>query len=149
MVNNNLKREYLKDVNKLLPNMSGKVIKDMVITYKAGDDDYNRVIITFDDNTYIALGIHHAEKNDVEFNYIANDFMLPDDTWKRVACEHIYKDDKTGEYKLYDYMQALIDIGLYDFTAEDIRQAKEIRDKESEEREYQYYLKLKEKFENK
>ena len=61
----------------------------------------------------------------------------------------MYKDDKTGEYKLYDYMQVLIDIGLYNFTSEDIRQAKEKRDKESEDREYQYYLRLKEKFENK
>ena len=135
--------------NKLHPEFRGKVVKDILLTYKAYDDDHDYLIITFTDNTYLSFGIDHAEKDDVEFNRLGEAYMHDEATWKRIAGGHMYKDDKTGEYKLYDYMQVLIDIGLYNFTSEDIRQAKEKRDKESEDREYQYYLRLKEKFENK
>lgn len=150
-ISKDTKLEHLRygQPNKLHPEFRGKVVKDILLTYKAYDDDHDYLIITFTDNTYLSFGIEHAEKDDVEFNCLGEAYMHDEATWKRVASGHMYKDDKTGEYKLYDYMQALIDIGLYDFTAEDIRQAKEKRDKETEDREYQYYLRLKEKFENK
>ena len=144
-----LKKLRYGQPNKLHPEFRGKVVKDILLTYKAYDDDHDYLIITFTDNTYLAFGIKHTDKDDLAFNCISESHMPDEENWKRIASSHMYKDDKTGEYKLYDYMQTLIDIGLYDFTADDIRAAKEKHDKEAEYREYQYYLRLKEKFENK
>lgn len=133
--------------NTLFKGFRGKVIKDIVLTYSYNDCD-NLLVITFDDDTYISVGINHAEKDGIEYNYIGDAFILPQEHFISDAIGHIYKDTNTGEIKLYDYKQALIDIGLYDLSVEDILKIKEQHDKENEEREYKQYLRLKEKFEN-
>lgn len=146
-----LKRIYLgfNNRNKLNPEMYGKVIKDIILTYKAYDDDRNYLIIIFTDNTYLAFGIEHGEKDDIEYNWIDEAYMQNQKDWVKLAGEHMYQDHKTGEYKLYDYMQVLVDAGFYNLTVDDIQKVKEKREKEREDREYQYYLHLKEKYENK
>ena len=61
----------------------------------------------------------------------------------------MYENPNTGESKLYDHIQVLVDIGLYDITPEIVQEAKNKRIKDLEDQEHQYYLRLKEKYENK
>ena len=44
---------------KLHPEFRGKVVKDILLTYKAYDDEHDYLIITFTDNTYLSFGIYH------------------------------------------------------------------------------------------
>lgn len=97
------------------------------------------MVITFTDGTYIGVVIEHDD-----------DYFLcphiPDSSW--------YDADALGyvsgeEFHYHKYFKQLIDIGVFEPIDENILKEKILKKKMNDElREYEYYEKLKKKFEN-
>lgn len=126
--------------------LKGKVVDKVAFLNSGQYYDENMLLIMFTDNTFICIGQEFVPGDDI---YRMNDNDLPTLSPKNINggnydC-HIWVDDK-GEVRFDTWIDILRDFGIWEL---DIKEAQEIieRDKKKkEEREYEEYLKLKEKF---
>ena len=119
--------------------LKGKTIEKTSFYVDMDDSDENHLVITFTDGTYIGVVIEHDD-----------DYFLyghtPDPSW--------YDADALGyvsgeEFHYHKYFKQLIDIGVFEPIDKNILKEKILKKKMNDElREYEYYEKLKKKFEN-
>ena len=119
--------------------MKGKTIEKTSFYTNRGNADENHLVIKFTDGTYIGVVIEH------DVDYYLHQHM-PDISW--------YTADELGyvlgeEFHYENYFKHLIDIGVLKPIDENILKEKILKKKMNDElREYEYYEKLKKKFEN-
>ena len=126
--------------------LSGKVV-DKCAMYNDGREDDQILIITFTDGTFMCIGIGYDEDTR---SYRMEDNWLTyyNDVDDLIVKYHAKRDINSG-VKLDSYGELLREFGLITITDEQVTEIVERLDKERREKEYQLYLKLKEKFENK
>ena len=118
--------------------LKGKTIEKTSF-YTNRDADKNHLVITFTDGTYIGVVIEHDD-----YYYLHQ--HMPDISW--------YPADELGyvlgeEFHYEKYFKQLIDIGAIEPIDENILKESILKKKMNDElREYEYYEKLKKKFEN-
>lgn len=124
------------DINKL----NGKII-DKCSLVNGQYNDEKQLIITFDDDTYICIGL---DRNDNSDTYdLVNDYIVPP---KSYACGVPHYFDYKGKLRFKQFIQRQIDLKLITVTEDEIAKILSEKQKAEEEREYQLYLKLKEKY---
>ena len=152
--NMELNKEYIQIIvdttntrNSDYETLKGKVV-DKVGFVNCGTYDNQMLVIIFSDKTFIAFG---PEYNDtVPFSgepTIINRYKKKPKTINNgdYRC-HSFVDTK-GKLRFDQWIDTLRDLGLWIFTDEDAKEIMDARAKYEEEREYQNYLRLKEKFE--
>ena len=121
--------------------LKGKTIEKTSFCVNRGAYDENHLVITFTDGTYIGVVIEHDDDDDY---YLYG--RIPDISW--------YNADALGyisgeEFQYEKYFKQLIDIGVIEPIDENILKEEILKKKMNDElREYEYYEKLKKKFEN-
>ena len=122
--------------------LKGKTIAKTSFYVDTDDSDENHLVITFTDGTYIAVVIEYDAVDGGYFLYE----HIPDSSW--------YDADALGyvsgeEFHYHKYFKQLIDIGVFEPIDKNILKEKILKKKKNDElREYEYYEKLKKKFEN-
>ena len=119
--------------------LKGKTIEKTSFYVNRGTYDENHLVIKFTDGTYIGVVIEHDD-----YYYLHQ--HMPDISW--------YPADELGyvlgeEFHYEKYFKQLIDIGAIEPIDENILKESILKKKMNDElREYEYYEKLKKKFEN-
>ena len=122
--------------------LKGKTIEKTSLYVTKNDYVENHLVITFTDGTYISVVIEYDDDGGDYFLYE----RIPDTSW--------YTADILGyvlgeEFHYKKYFKQLIDIGVLEPIDENILKEKILKKKKNDElREYEYYEKLKKKFEN-
>lgn len=123
--------------------LKGKIV-DKVAFVNRGSYEYQMLIITFTDNTFLAVGPNYNDSNEPG---------LADQWIEAPQCFdggdyslHSWVDNE-GKLRFEDWIEALRSLGIWKFTNEDAKDIMEKKAKEYEDREYRNYLRLKEKFE--
>lgn len=134
-LNNNTKYDELK----------GKVV-DKVAFYNNDDYDCNICIILFTDKTYVAIGIEYDLNND----YVLDNYYVSDpeciNNGNYDCHSHM---DINGNLHFDRWIQILKDFGIWEIDENEAKEIIERQRKRDEDGEYELYLKLKEKYENK
>ena len=136
----------LKDYNEL----SGKVVDKIAFT-DDGYHDENMFIITFTDKTFIAIGVRYRDlDNHDDEPQIEDYYVMPPKCMNGgdFGC-HLWIDNKTSEIHYDKWIQILKDFDIWQMSDSEVTEVIEKNKKAEEEREYQQYLRLKEKFEKK
>ena len=121
--------------------LKDKTIEKTSFCVNRGAYDENHLVIKFTDGTYIGVVIEHDDDGDY---YLYG--RIPDISW--------YNADALGyisgeEFHYEQYFKQLIDIGVLKPIDENILKEEILKKKMNDElREYEYYEKLKKKFEN-
>ena len=121
--------------------LKGKTIEKTSFYVNRGTYDENHLVIKFTDGTYIGVVIEHDDDGDY---YLYG--HIPDISW--------YNADALGyisgeEFQYEKYFKQLIDIGVAEPIDENILKEEILKKKMNDElREYEYYERLKKKFEN-
>ena len=121
--------------------LKGKTIEKTSFYVNRGTYDENHLVIKFTDGTYIGVVIEHDDDGDY---YLYG--RIPDISW--------YNADALGyisgeEFHYEQYFKQLIDIGVAEPIDENILKEEILKKKMNDElREYEYYERLKKKFEN-
>ena len=131
-----LKQIYLKSDERPL---IGKTIKDM--SYLPTDENGPMLIITFTDDTYIYVELFYDE--DRHDDILENGCVMPIECIDGGAPGIVYG----GEFHYYKFIQEQIRLGLIEENKEYSMKKVEEQKKRDEEREYNEYLRLKEKYE--
>lgn len=133
----------LKDYEEL----KGKIV-DKVAFSNLGDYNEQMFIITFTDKTYVAVGTdyndweQYSREPKLKDYYVHNPKQINNGDFRN----HIWVDSEGGLH--FDrWIQILIDLGLWNFTMEDAQKIIEEHNADKEKKEYEEYLRLKEKFE--
>ena len=128
----------MKNVN-ISAKLKGKTIEKTSFYVDTDDSDENHLVITFTDGTCIAVVIEHDD------DYFLSPH-IPDSSWYDAdALGYV----SGGEFHYDNYFKQLIDIGVIEPIDENILKEKILKKKMNDElREYEYYEKLKKKFEN-
>lgn len=123
-------------------NLTGKVIDKVAFNRNTLYSDENQLIITFTDNKYIAVSI---EYDDVEReHYIDNLCPLNILSYSKPPCRIL----SDGSVVFDTYIKQQLDLNIIEPIPDDIiKNIIEEHKKREEDRDYQLYLKLKEKFE--
>ncbi len=130
--------------------LKGKVVDKIAFTDR-GHHDQNMFIILFTDKTYIAIGTHYKDIDAGDDEPQLEDFYVMDPgcvNGGNFDCHH-WVDRTTNTVHFDPWITFLRDFGIWDLPE---KEATDIinRDRQKEdEKEYQQYLRLKEKFENK
>lgn len=126
--------------------LKGKVVDKVAFTNR-GEYDEQFFIITFTDHTYISIGLAYDESDD-ELK-LANNWIIDPSCYSggNFDC-HSYIDSK-GKLHFDKWIDILRDLNIWYINEEEALQIIQADKKKQEEREYQQYLRLKEKFENK
>ena len=133
--------EQIRIPEGLSDKLKGKTIEKTSFYNNTGDYFKNHLVITFTDGTYIGVVIEHDNNDDY---YL--DGRIPDISW--------YNADALGyisgeEFRYEKYFKQLIDIGVAKPIDENILKEEILKKKMNDElREYEYYEKMKKKFEN-
>ena len=133
----------LKDYDQL----KGKVV-DKVAFSDRGYSDENIFIITFTDKTFIAVGVHYKDidaGNDepqIENFYVMDPKCVNGGDYH---CHTYFHDDGTITFD--EWITILKDFGIWELHEDEVVKIIEENKKREEDREYQQYLRLKEKFE--
>jgi hypothetical protein len=126
--------------------LKNKVVDKVAFT-NTGNYDTHMCIITFTDKTFIALGTGYDDEEDDP--KLGNEFIIAPQNWNSGNFRlymHVNSDNKI----IYSpYIRILRDLNIWQFTDEEELAIIEKHKKDKEDYEYQQYLRLKEKFENK
>jgi len=145
-LNTKYKQLQLGQFEKTHDTIKGKVV-DKVWFYNRGYADENIFIITFTDNTFIAIGADTSRYTNYENEPSLENFIIINPRNYHSLDRFVHLDDN-GNPVLYDsFVKILVDLGLWNVTAEELQAWKEKHERDEEEREYKNYLRLKEKFE--
>ena len=119
----------------------GKTIKG-VSFIRRNEYDYPQFILTFTDDTYIFITAQYDPDGEL---ILDNGCVADVSTYNPGALGYVFD----GKFEYYHYIQDQIDLGLIkgdkDLEFQRIKEAGEYRRKQ----EYEFYLKLKEKYESK
>lgn len=132
----------LKDYNEL----SGKVVDKVAYTDR-GYSDENMFIITFTDKTFIAIGVRYKDLDNgndepqIEDFYVIDPQCCNGGDYRNQFYVH-----SNGKITFDRWITILKDFNIWDLPEDEALKIVEDNKKKEEEREYQYYLKLKEKF---
>ena len=122
--------------------LKGKTIAKTSFYVDTDDSDENHLVITFTDGTYIAVVIEYDAVDGGYFLYE----HIPDSSWYDADALGYVSGEKFHYHK---YFKQLIDIGVFEPIDKNILKEKILKKKKNDElREYEYYEKLKKKFEN-
>ena len=125
--------------------LKNKVVDKVAFT-NTGNYDTHMCIITFTDKTFIALGVGRDYEDDPK---LGNKSIIPPQNWNSgnfCLYTHVDSNNKIT----YDpYIRILRDFDIWQFTDEEEFAIIEKHKKDKEDYEYNEYLRLKEKFENK
>ena len=122
--------------------LKGKTIEKTSFYVDTEDSDENHLVITFTDGTYISVVIEHDVADGGYFLYD----HISDSSWYDADALGYVSGEKFHYHK---YFKQLIDIGVFEPIDENILKEKILKKKKNDElREYEYYEKLKKKFEN-
>lgn len=130
--------------------LKGKVVDKVAFTDR-GYHDNNIFIILFTDKTYIAIGTNYRDIDAGDDEPQLEDFFVMDPgcvNGGNFDCHH-WVDRTTNTIHFDPWITFLRDFGIWDLPEKEALGIIKDANKKEEEREYQQYLKLKEKFENK
>ena len=149
-LNSEYKQIHPRDFQENREVLKGKVV-DKIGFVNRGYADENIFAITFTDKTFIAIGAGVSEWDEsykdepaLENFYTIN----PKNYHSLDMYVHLNNDGKPEIYG-GSFVKVLVDLGIWNVTAEELQAWKEKHEKDEEDREYKNYLRLKEKFENK
>ena len=129
--------------------LKGKVVDKVAFTDR-GYADENLFIITFTDKTFVAVGTHYKDidAHDTE-PQLENYWVMPPThiNGGNYDCHCYVHSD--GRVTFDRWIEILRDLGIWEISEKDVLDVIERDKKKQDEREYQQYLRLKEKFENK
>ena len=135
----------LKDYNAL----AGKTVDKVAFTDR-GNHDENMFIISFTDKTFIAIGVHYRDLDNHDDEPEIEDFYVMDPNCVNSGNYDCHvRVDSEGNLHYDKWIQILKDFDLWHMSDEEVVSIIERDRKREEEREYQNYLRLKEKFEKK
>ena len=146
--------EFNKEFKQLFVNnyigytaFKGQVV-DKIAFSDRGDSDENMFIITFTDKTFVCVGVHFKDldNGDVE-PQIKNLSVMSPENFNGGNFEHYCCLTNNGAVELSGFVQILIDLGIWKLETEDVLKIIKNDKKKKEEREYNEYLRLKEKYE--
>ena len=129
--------------------LKGKVV-DKVAFNNRGNHDEHMFIITFTDNTFICVGTEYADLDGgddtpkLENNWIMDPQCIDHGNFE---CHCFVKEDGTVQFSRW--IEILRDLGIWELSDKETLEIIERDRKKKEDREYQQYLRLKEKFEKK
>ena len=119
--------------------LKGKTVEKTSFYANMYDADENHLVITFTDGTYISVVI------DYDDDYYLSNCIPSLDVYNANTLGYI----SDGKFHYRKYFKQLIDIGAVKPLDENILKEKILKKKMNDElREYEYYEKLKKKFEN-
>lgn len=127
--------------------LEGKKV-DKVGFYNRNNYDDNIFIITFTDGTYVAIGTDYRDADARDYEPILRDFYVynPRQFNDGNFQYHSYVDKENGKLHFTSFVKVLTDLGIWEISEEEALRVIEEDAKKEEEREYQQYLRLKEKF---
>ncbi len=127
--------------------LAGKVV-DKVAFQDKGSHDTQFLIVTFTDKTYIAVGVGYKDFYDNDESLQIENFCADEPSCIDDGCFdcHTYIDDN-GNLHFSEWIKILKDFKLWDISEDECKEIIERKRKKDEEREYQQYLRLKEKYE--
>lgn len=125
-------------------------IVDKVAFYDKDNYDCNMCVVMFTDKTYIALGVDYGDlaRNDTE-PMLTNYYVSEPQSINNGDFECHSWVDNDGKLHFDSWIQILKDFGIWDIDEEEAKKIIERKRKMEKDREYDLYLKLKEKYENK
>jgi hypothetical protein len=131
-----IKFEFFSDYEERL---KGKVISGVAFC----NTDEQHFTITFTDDTYISIGLDYDEDN--------REWRLCDNCIDEPSCINggrldSWVDDN-GNLHFYKWCQELIRLGIWNVTEAEVKALIDKHKAEEEKREYETYLRLKEKYE--
>ena len=145
-LNKNLKQIFL--TTGYPTDINGKTVK-MVGFSSPTTSGYgeNQLTIVFTDNTFVSFEIDYDE--DEHYVYINNNgySSIEPKNINDGIQDHWF--DSNGNLRFSDWVQKLVDLGIWNVSEDEVKALKEKKDKQQELRDYQRYLELKERFENK
>lgn len=129
--------------------LKGKVV-DKVAFMNRGDYDTQMFLILFTDKTYVCVGMEYANdyNKDLQLEHNYMPWFSPTNVNTGDFSCHSWV-DADGKIHFEKWIDVLRDFGIWEFTDEDAIEIMEKHKRQEEEREYQQYLRLKEKFEGK
>lgn len=133
----------LKDYNEL----SGKVVDKVAFTDR-GCHDENMFIILFTDKTYIAIGVCYKDLDAGDDEPQIEDFYVLDPKCVNGGdyhCHTYFHEDGTITFD--KWITILKDFKIWELPEDEAIKIIEDNKKREEDREYQQYLRLKQKFE--
>ena len=132
--------------------LKGKIVENVGFTNK-GSHDLHMFIITFTDKTYIAIGTGYKDLDARDDEpTLENNYIFHPKSWNNGNFDLYRYVDTSGNKKCVRYnryIELLRDFGIWQFTDAEEQDIIENDKKKKDEYEYQQYLRLKEKFENK
>lgn len=149
-LNKNLKQISLHNLAEDYNALKGKVV-DKVAFNNKGDMDDQMFVIMFTDGTFINLGVDYRDSEVCDQVEIGNQWvsgMSPANVnGGNYDCHCYVRED--GTVKFDRWIEILRDLGIWKITDEETLAIIERDKKKREEREYNEYLRLKEKYEGK
>ena len=126
---------------------AGKVV-DKVGFVGRGDTDDQTLIILFTDKTFICVGCEYEQDENGRERLNLKDKWIHDQSVYHGNQLEIYHTwvNKEGEISFDLWVQMLIDMGFWKLSPEEAQKIREEHFKKEEDREWQNYLRLKEKF---
>lgn len=125
--------------------LKGKVVDKVAF---CNDDNYDcsYCLVLFTDKTYIAIGMEYNYDEDLILsNYYVSDPQCIN-SGNYDCHSHV---DSNGNLHFYRWIQILKDFGIWEIDEQEAKEIIERQRKRDEDREYELYLKLKKKYENK
>lgn len=125
--------------------LKGKMVDKVAF---CNDDSYDcsYCLVLFTDKTYIAIGMEYNGNDD----FILSNYYVSDpkciNGGNYVCHSHV---DSNGNLRFDRWIQILKDFGIWEIDENEAKEIIERQRKRDEDREYELYLKLKEKYENK
>ena len=130
------------------------LLKDKVVDkigfINRGWSDENIFAITFTDKTFIAIGagVSEWEESYKDEPALENFYTINPENYHSLDKYVYLNNDNKPEIRKQSFVNVLVDLGIWNVTAEELQAWKEKHEKDEEDREYKNYLRLKEKFEN-
>lgn len=123
-------------------NLNGKIIDKVSLYVDNGNCENGEILITFTDDTFILLAPQMEFFEGDNIYQLQNRHIQP---ISQYSSKPGYV--KNGEFKWSEYFQRYIDCGIIDFDKKIVERWIKEDEQKRDEREYQEYLRLKEKFE--
>ena len=144
-LNKNLKQIFLS--TGYPTGINGKTVKKVGFSSKTtGGEGESQLTIVFTDNTFVSFEIMY---DDEWFSYIDNNgySCVSPKCVNNGVLDNWF--DINGNIHFSDWVQKLVDLGIWEISEDEVKALKEKKDEQQELMDYQRYLKLKERFENK
>ena len=145
--NNDYKQIYLareaKDNYDLL---FGKTVDKVAVCFGGWAHDTQHLVITFTDKTFISVGLQYQD-DDTDRMELCDDYVS-DPNWYHGVDTFVAYVDSNNKVRFGKYYKQLIDLGLWEVDADEVAQIIARQQRERDMRDWQLYLSLKEKFED-